>query len=156
MSSSPWPVLSRSAALAAVRATLAAGPLPVTLIAADLDGFRGVSSSRGPEGVSALLRAVELVISALQPNAAWAERVGGDEYWLLLTGAPVSEALRCAGDMRVQVASADIDGISVTVSAGISQCTAPGGSADTLISQAEAALELAKNRGRNRIEVAGI
>ena len=84
-------------------------------------------------------------------------RLGGEEFAIFLLNADgqgaeaVAERLRAL--VETQPLRSDHHAIPVTVSIGVAPCT-HGDSADTVLKRADAAMYLAKQNGRNRVEVA--
>jgi diguanylate cyclase (GGDEF)-like protein len=84
-------------------------------------------------------------------------RLGGEEFAIFLSNASADGAVSVAERLRVLVESQPLlDGqipIPLTVSVGVALCAAgdtPGGA----LQRADEAMYLAKERGRNRVEVA--
>ena len=84
-------------------------------------------------------------------------RLGGEEFAIFLPNAdgPGAEAVaeRLLGLVESQPLRSDHHAIPVTVSIGVALCTRDD-SAETVLKRADAAMYLAKQNGRNRVEVA--
>ena len=82
-------------------------------------------------------------------------RIGGEEFAAILPGSDIEASLAIAERMRktFQAAAEDINGVPVhaTLSAGVAAFL-PGTTLEMLMREADAALYLAKQNGRNRIE----
>jgi diguanylate cyclase (GGDEF)-like protein len=63
------------------------GPLPVTIIIADLNGLKSANDQFGHSVGDALLRRAGEVLNALVDRPFYAARIGGDEFAVLLPGA---------------------------------------------------------------------
>jgi diguanylate cyclase (GGDEF)-like protein len=131
---------------------------PVAMLLADLDHFKSINDKYGHAvGDSALRLFAEVASAKLGPNDLIG-RLGGEEFAVLLYDSGREKALAIAERIRLSFenAAAEVDGRPVrgTVSVGI--VTAEPGFIDVpaLLVQADEALYCAKERGRNRVEVA--
>ena len=129
---------------------------PLSLILIDLDYFRGVNDVHGHlAGDRVLQRFADVVRDQLRKEDALV-RYGGEEFCLLLPDVPGPGAVALAGRIRKAVADETfvVDGtqIPVTMSAGVAARIDEGPEGlDDLIARADEALQVAKNRGRNRV-----
>ena len=138
-----------------------AGGLPLSVLLIDLDHFKTVNDRYGHQGGDAVLMAVARTLTKQTRATDHHARIGGEELAVLLLGATATVAERIAEKIRVAVASLKVphDGreISVTLSVGGRTCAPSGVDVDTattvhhLIQAADAALYVAKKRGRNRV-----
>jgi diguanylate cyclase (GGDEF)-like protein len=79
----------------------------------------------------------------------------GDEFVVILPHTPAREAANLADGMRAAIEETSRAWIfPVTVSIGVVEYPAHGGTVDELISRAEQALKAAKAAGKNRTVVA--
>jgi len=135
-------------------------PEPVTAILFDLDHFKSINDRFGHSIGDEVLRIFTARASAEFRSTDLMGRLGGEEFGALLFGAGESTAIGTAERIRraLMVATAEIDGkpVDATVSVGVAVL---GADADEdvadLLTRADNALYLAKERGRNRVEVAG-
>ena len=85
-------------------------------------------------------------------------RLGGEEFAIFLPNAGAEGARAVAERLRLLVeshpATAGVQSIPLTVSIGIALC-GPGDSAGATLQRADEAMYLAKQRGRNRVEMSG-
>ena len=132
---------------------------PLTVIMMDLDYFKQINDSYGHLTGDRVLRAVaDLLLATLRQHDA-VGRYGGEEFIMLLTDTSVEGARRLAERCRERLAATSItvaNGHELAISGSFGlACTEqnPGGDADLLIQQADAALYRAKAGGRNRVEV---
>ncbi len=129
----------------------------VALLFLDLDRFKVVNDSLGHTAGDQLLYAIaDRLLAALRPTDVVA-RLGGDEFVVLIEGLedahePVQLARRIHGALKEPVV---VDGNEVftTVSIGIAITTTEEDTADGLLRDADAAMYLAKARGRDRFEI---
>ncbi len=129
----------------------------VALLFLDLDRFKVVNDSLGHTAGDQLLYAIaDRLLAALRPTDIVA-RLGGDEFVVLIEGIedthePVRLAQRIHAALKEPVI---VDGNEVftTVSIGIAITTTEEDTADGLLRDADAAMYLAKARGRDRFEI---
>jgi diguanylate cyclase (GGDEF)-like protein len=131
----------------------------IALLLIDVDLFKPFNDKHGHQKGDACLRRVAAVIgSRVKRTSDLAARYGGEEFAVLLTGAEEDGALSVADWIRTEVAKQRIPhGAStvspyVTVSIGVA-IIAPlgGGPPERLIEDADAALDRAKQLGRNAV-----
>jgi diguanylate cyclase (GGDEF)-like protein len=136
----------------AVRAERLETPLSVVL--ADLDGFKDVNDEHGHAVGDAVLRVFAEVLRETLRESDIAGRWGGEEFLLLLPGADEEGAAQLAERVRVALADHSIPGVPglrVTASFGVAQYV---GDANTeqLVAAADDALYRAKRGGKDRVE----
>ena len=134
---------------------------PVAVVFLDLDDFKGINDSLGHAAGDNLLKDVaRRLMTCVRPQDTVA-RLGGDEFAVLLDGATEATARRVAERVLAAMAPAfDLDGqqvhartsVGLAISAGAGESGAAVG-ADELLSQADAAMYVAKARGKSRYEV---
>jgi len=130
----------------------------LSLIIADIDHFKRVNDTYGHQQGDMVLVELARVTKEELRRYDIAARYGGEEFLFLLPEAAVEEAHVVAERLRAAVEgmrfAPPMGDLVVTISLGLA--TYPGkpmDSADELIRAADAALYLAKERGRNRTEV---
>jgi diguanylate cyclase (GGDEF)-like protein len=129
---------------------------PAALLLFDLDRFKEVNDSGGHQTGDSVLQAFShLVTTTVRPTDLFA-RVGGEEFALLLTDAPIAEAMRVAERVRGEFARTPLAGLAtnVTVSAGVAMANEANRTLSTLLVTADRALYRAKADGRNRVAAA--
>jgi two-component system cell cycle response regulator len=131
---------------------------PLAVIMADLDQFKEVNDTYGHPGGDAVLRGVsELLLDEIRATDI-AGRYGGEELIVLMPQNTTEGARVLAERWRAQVDRAAFkltEGrtAKVTVSIGIAEFEAGFETPNDLIAAADSALYLAKQKGRNRIEL---
>ncbi len=129
------------------------------LIYADLDRFKSLNDTLGhPAGDAALVHFSDIIRGQIRAVDA-AARIGGEEFaiWLPVTeleaGSRIAERIR----IRLSTTSWAWQGRTwpLTASFGVAGCPETSQSLSNLAAQADAALYVAKNSGRNRVEKAG-
>jgi diguanylate cyclase (GGDEF)-like protein len=136
----------------AARADRLATPLSVVL--ADLDGFKAVNDTHGHAIGDEVLKAFAAVLRETLRDTDVAGRWGGEEFLLLLPGADEEGAAQLAERVRVRLAARRIPGargLHVTASFGVAEYAPPSGT-EELIAAADGALYRAKGAGKNRVE----
>ena len=137
-------------------ASLQAAGLPTSVIVIDLDHFKRINDHRGHYDGDRVLQTVGEILRAHTRNTDGLGRWGGEEFVLVCPGASLSKAADLAEKLRQRIMQTNFipdDPIAVTASFGVAT-TAADGSFDDVFRQADQALYLAKNRGRNCVVAA--
>jgi diguanylate cyclase (GGDEF)-like protein/PAS domain S-box-containing protein len=126
----------------------------LSLIIADLDHFKQLNDRYGHQAGDATLRAWGRLVSDAARNSDVCCRYGGEEFAILLPRCSPEQAARRAEQLRLNFAALKIKSPSLaefgaTVSLGVASITPACRSAEQLIRDADAALYLAKQQGRN-------
>lgn len=128
------------------------GPACAMLII-DIDHFKSINDQYGhPAGDETLkLVAQQLRLAAVEP--AFAGRLGGEEFVLVLPNTSMETALETAEQFRIAVAALDLTrwltNRSITISAGVTVSVPGVDTPSAMLRRADAALYAAKNGGRN-------
>ncbi|WP_423394542.1 sensor domain-containing diguanylate cyclase [Burkholderia sp. LMG 21824] len=141
---------------AALRAVRTTGQAAAVLML-DLDHFKALNDRWGhPVGDRALRHFARLLLAETGPDGI-VGRVGGEEFAIVLPGADLDRALAFAQRVQQRASQARLthedQQVTLTVSIGIDAMRASDFGAYQPLSRADKALYLAKERGRNRIEV---
>jgi len=137
--------------------------LPVSLLMIDIDDFKAFNDRAGHRGGDALLQSLgELLLRETRQRIDLVARYGGDELAIIMpsTGEeqPSPGARAVAERIRRRVEADDLgtgrEPPVVTISVGVAGVPQDADSADGLVEQADRALYLAKQRGKNRVEAA--
>jgi diguanylate cyclase (GGDEF)-like protein len=78
-------------------------------------------------------------------------RFGGEEFCVILPGAPLEQAQMIAERCREKIAATNTNGVKVTGSFGVTSIRMGATSASQLIQQADEALYYSKQHGRNQV-----
>ena len=122
---------------------------PMSLVLFDVDNFKGINDEHGHKlGDVVLVTIAKVVTESIRLSDA-VFRMGGDEFAIIIPGVEVDGAFKLAEKIRTRVASRSF-GIKreVTLSLGIAGFH-PDITKDGLYHNADKALYLAKDRGRN-------
>lgn len=131
-----------------------------SLLAIDVDHFKSINDRFGHAGGDQALERLVMVISHLLRPTDLLGRIGGEEFAVLLAGTGLSGALATAERIREAVEAESIafgrHQITFTVSGGVAEWNPARDEAGaSLMARADQVLYLAKNKGRNRIEIDG-
>lgn len=130
-------------------------PLPVLVL--DLDHFKQINDTRGHQGGDDVLRHFVRVAQRCLRKEDVMGRLGGEEFGIFLPNADRAGALAVAERLRALVESTPAHAgagqpVGLTVSIGVA-LAGPGDAPDTALQRADEAMYLAKQYGRNRVEV---
>lgn len=131
--------------------------LPMSVLLLDIDHFKHVNDKYGHNAGDIVLRGTAHTLAAVARKSDVVARWGGEEFVIALpqTGAPgarvAAERVRHAIEGTSHpLPSGEV--LNVTASVGVASFSAPW-NVDALVSIADAAMYVAKGRGRNRVEV---
>ncbi len=132
-------------------------PGSLALLFLDLDRFKLVNDSMGHTAGDELLREIANRLIALVRPGDTVARLGGDEFVILLEDLndprePVAVAERVQRSLAEPIVMGGNE-VFTTTSIGIAVLTDDHADADGLLRDADAAMYLAKARGRNRYEI---
>lgn len=139
-----------------LEAQLRQGPAGVLMI--DLDHFKAINDAHGHAmGDAALCEVAARLRDRLRAADALA-RWGGEEFLVVLAGAPTAQDCLPVAERLLQAVRATpitVDGLSLPCTCSIGAAAGPAGSdADRLIEAADLALYAAKKAGRNCVRLA--
>ena len=124
---------------------------PMSFMMIDVDDFKGYNDNFGhPAGDEALKMVGNLIRETLR-SADVAARFGGEEFAILLPQTTSREALTIADRIRATIEQTKFPHRQVTISIGVSSCSAELCRDADLVSAADQALYRAKRGGRNRV-----
>jgi diguanylate cyclase (GGDEF)-like protein len=126
---------------------------PIACVIVDPDHLKLVNDNYGPEMGDEVLRRIA---GSLLESARDTDRVcrySGEKFCVLLPHVNAKAAGVAAERFRRAVMKLELNALSVTVSVGCSSGEFGAESMEELLEQADRALQLAKRRGRNRVEM---
>ena len=123
----------------------------------DLDDFKAVNDAYGHLAGDALLRALAARMSGAVRRSDTVARLSGDEF-TVLTGEPIDAAgVRALADKLVAACAAPVEVeermLRMSASVGVALFPDHGTDADALLRAADAAMYMAKWRGKGRVQV---
>ncbi len=132
---------------------------PVALILADVDHFKRLNDTLGHQAGDEVLRAVGALLGESVRTGDLSARYGGEEFLLALPDTTLPDAVHKANELRQALSALRIpyeqgELPPVTASFGVAVLPDAGATVDEAIRAADAALYRAKERGRDRVEVA--
>ena len=125
------------------------------LLYLDLDQFKVVNDTCGHDAGDELLKQVAALLQESLRKADLLARLGGDEFGVLLEACDIDKAYIIANNLRQTVAdfrfSWQLNSFKIGVSIGVAKVTGIEVKAAEILSAADAACYVSKDKGRNRI-----
>ena len=123
----------------------------------DLDQFKIVNDTCGHAAGDQLLRQVSVLLKAQVRDRDSLARLGGDEFGVLLENCPLQEAIGIADKLRQCIADfrfvSEGKSFSIGASVGLVQVADGMLTLTDILSAADAACYVAKEKGRNRVQL---
>jgi diguanylate cyclase (GGDEF)-like protein len=131
----------------------------VSILSIDIDHFKKYNDNHGHDAGDIVLRAVGNCLDGLFRHEDVPCRFGGEEFVVLLPGADAGTAARRAEQLRGKVEALVVRYLekslpSISVSIGVAAFPEAGDYPDVVLKAADEALYRAKEKGRNRVELA--
>jgi diguanylate cyclase (GGDEF)-like protein len=130
---------------------------PAAVLFIDLDNFKAINDRCGHAFGDQVLRVFVATAKSVIRSTDFMGRLGGEEFAAVLHGADYDNALAIAERIRTAFAerAAVIDGVAVGATVSIGGVLHDGSQVaiSELLGRADQALYLAKERGRNRVEL---
>ena len=128
------------------------------LLMLDIDHFKDVNDLYGHASGDQVLQALAKLINQRLRRTDMAGRLGGEEFAILLPGADLEKGRQFAEQLRQQVSELVFEdetkgNFNITISIGVCELDHANNNPDTPLARADKAMYLAKNNGRNRVEV---
>jgi diguanylate cyclase (GGDEF)-like protein len=121
------------------------GPLPVTIIMADLNGLKSANDELGHAAGDQLLRRAGEVLNSIVDQPARAARIGGDEFAVILPGVEIAEGkamMKVINDLIV-INNEFYTDLPLSLSMGIAT-SEPGERLESVVKRADLAMLEAK------------
>lgn len=130
---------------------------PLSVLIIDVDKFKQINDTWGHHTGDEILRKVSSAFYDNVRSSDYVFRYGGDEFVIILTEATEFDTLRIAERIRsrvekITVVSPSVDNIALSLSIGAAMYSGHP-DYERLIQVADEALYIAKNKGRNRVEL---
>ena len=130
---------------------------PICVLLLDFDHFKHINDQYGHAAGDQVLKVLSRrVMDSLRSSDRY-YRFGGEEFVIILPHSEIADALLVAERIRVLVETRPVEfgefTIPVTLSIGISCLEGAGETLDDVVAKSDRALYMAKESGRNRIEV---
>lgn len=127
--------------------------LPLSLMMLDIDHFKQVNDTWGHAAGDAVLRRLAELLRTVSRTEDLVFRYGGEEFAIVLPGAPLATAVKVAERIRrlVSVETFEWEDWIIPVTASIGVAAAQEADSQAVIQAADAALYQAKADGRNRV-----
>ncbi|WP_170331837.1 sensor domain-containing diguanylate cyclase [Ruegeria arenilitoris] len=132
---------------------------PLSLIAVDVDHFKKFNDTHGHDAGDMVLRAVGSALEQGCDRDEVACRIGGEEFMLILPDNTPEDAMTRAEKLRQAVEAVSVrygekSLPRITISVGVAHYPAHGTMPQDLMRAADDALYVAKDKGRNQVQVA--
>jgi diguanylate cyclase (GGDEF)-like protein len=135
-------------------------PKPSSMLLIDLDHFKLINDTFGHALGDRVLEIFTATARQALRGSDLIGRLGGEEFAALLYDMSGEQAVAVAERIRESFTAATgaVDGhaVSATVSIGVAHCDGAALDVPQLLAQADRALYFAKERGRDRVEVASL
>lgn len=123
----------------------------------DLDQFKVVNDTCGHSAGDELIKRVATQLQSRIRESDTLARLGGDEFGVLLEACPLVKAVEIAEELRALIRGQRFEWgdhrFELAVSIGVVAITHDSGGLAELLSAADSACYVAKDRGRNRVHV---
>ncbi len=133
-------------------AMLAVGSMSLFII--DLDDFKSVNEKYGPVTGDSVLLAVSSALKASCTGSDYVARIGGQDFGIVRSAVSSKEAIEFADNLREKITEESRKvlpgGQGVTVSIGIAEMDGRKVLAQDFLSEANAAVQCAKDSGKNK------
>jgi diguanylate cyclase (GGDEF) domain len=129
---------------------------PATLALIDIDHFKQINDTYGHIVGDSVLRQLSKELKDNLRTEDLAGRYGGDEFCVILPNRTLDQAREIMERLRHVIDNyqhADEPGLCVSLSIGLATCRPELLQASTWLNEADKALYIAKNTGRNKISV---
>ena len=120
-------------------------------IMVDIDHFKSINDQHGHSTGDEVLRFLSQTLKAGVRATDAVCRYGGEEFCILLSHTDIDKGMQIAEGLRGRIEANRVQGIRVTASFGVACLTSEGISLQQLIDQADKALYVAKDTGRNKV-----
>ena len=124
---------------------------PLSLMLVDVDKFKQFNDTYGHPAGDQVLKQVASVLQNAARATDWVARYGGEEFVLILPETNEVGALEAAERIRAAIEQAEWPNRAVTISVGVASMRLNTEGPAMLIAEADQALYVSKEFGRNRV-----
>lgn len=130
---------------------------PLSLLIVDIDNFKMINDTYGHHTGDNVLKKIAEALQEKTRRSDFASRYGGEEFVLILPETDLANALQAAKKMLAEIRGCTFGSLarpfSLTISVGISSTSKKDYSEwQEMLQDADQALYLAKNKGKDRVE----
>ncbi len=130
--------------------------LDLSILMMDIDNFKKINDTYGHDAGDAVLKSLATKCASIVRSFDLFARFGGEEFIMLLPNTSLGDCLLSAERIRSILSSEKVvinekEGISFTVSVGISSISTADASLEEIIKRADQGLYLAKNKSKNTV-----
>ncbi|MBN1798548.1 MAG: GGDEF domain-containing protein [Spirochaetales bacterium] len=119
----------------------------------DIDNFKHVNDTYGHQQGDEVLKKLSSIINNSLRDLDICARYGGEEFIIILPHTDINLAKEIAERIRSGVENYFSGNIKITISIGLSNCPTSATTKKNLIKQADNALYISKNKGKNRVTI---
>ncbi len=123
----------------------------LSLMLVDVDKFKQFNDTYGHPAGDQVLKQVATVLQSAARGTDWVARYGGEEFVLILPETNEAGALEAAERIRSAIEEAAWPNRPVTISVGVASMRLNTDSPAMLIAEADQAMYVSKEFGRNRV-----
>ncbi len=127
------------------------GDLELSCIMCDIDHFKMVNDRYGHATGDEVIKMVSALLKKNCRDADLVGRYGGEEFCIALPDIPIEKAAEISNRIRKAIKADTSTGVQITMSFGVSSLLTNAVDPSELINQADKALYIAKESGRNRV-----
>jgi len=125
----------------------------LSIIIFDIDHFKQINDVYGHMVGDEVLRGISELVRSNIRKIEYLVRWGGEEFMIVASGTEIEKAVHLANRIRSIVEEYRFENIEkITISCGVTEFK-EGDTVDSFIKRADDALYMAKNKGKNRVEV---
>jgi len=131
------------------------GQIAMTAGMVDIDHFKAINDTFGHEAGNDVLRRIANILGNRFRKTDIVARIGGEEFAILMVNMSEEGMRDCFESLRQRIESEPFcfKGVPVQVTASFGVTNEPANSLEELLEHADRLLYLAKNKGRNRVEM---
>ncbi|WP_404317243.1 GGDEF domain-containing protein [Malaciobacter canalis] len=123
----------------------------ITLALIDIDDFKKINDNFGHQKGDEVLSKIGEILNDSIRQMDFAARYGGEELSIVMPNTKLEQGYKIANRVRKKIENLKFDDFSITVSIGLSQTSDKILDSEKIISCADKALYLAKEKGKNQV-----